>query len=282
MRKTIQKSFSYINITKQSNPKISLLNLDNSKKRNALSYDVLEELKASLILTKKEFENSKGTNSSIIIVASEGTVFSSGHDLKELSTFNEEKQKAAFALCGEIMTLINNHPSIFISEIQGLATAAGLQLASSCDLAIASSKAEFSTPGIKLGLFCTTPAVALSKNVSMKRAMQLLLTGEQISAQTALEWGLINKVVDMNNITNFEEQRKKLREESIKYAESIAKFSSQTYSLGKKAFYKQLGMSSLEEKYNYGSCIMSENFGYSDCKEGVKSFVEKRKPEFKH
>ena len=276
-----KKGFSSVQITSyENNKKICFLTLDNSKKRNALNEKVLQDLKNGLLQIKRTFEESKGNNSSVVVLNSVGPVFSSGHDLKELSTMSNDQQKLCFNLSGEIMTLINSHPSIFISEIQGLATAAGLQLALSCDLSIASSHSQFSTPGIKLGLFCTTPAVALSNFVSSKRALHLLLTGETIDAKTALDWGMVNKIVDIPENNEYEESRKKLREESIKYAESIACFSSQTYSLGKKAFYNQLKMNNLEEKYKYASCIMSENFDYSDCKEGVKSFVEKRKPKF--
>lgn len=265
----------------KENPKIAFLTIDNAKKRNALPLCVLEEMNLALKKIASEYKDSHGKRSSVIILNSEGSVFSSGHDLKELSSVSSAEQKNIFNLCGEVAMMINSSPSIFISEIQGICAAAGLQLASACDLSIASSNAEFSTPGIKVGLFCTTPSIEISQLISPKRAMHMLLTGESIDAETALNWGLINKVVDVSN-KDYTKQREILREATIDYAEEITKFSSQTYCLGKEAFYKQLPMKSLKEKYEYGGKIMSQNFELSDCKEGVSAFVEKRKPKFNH
>ena len=270
LKKNSKKCFSFVSLKKETE-KIYYLTIDNSKKRNALSMGVLLELQSTLNELKERNSKSQGIEGSIVILKTIGPVFSSGHDLKELQSFSIEDQKKTFELCGNVMEQITCHPSIFIAQVHGLATAAGLQLAATCDITIASEDADFATPGVKIGLFCTTPSVALSKVVSSKRAMHMLLTGENINAKTALEWGLVNSVFSKN----------KLEEETLNYARSIEKYSSQTYSLGKQAFYKQLKMTSLNEKYGYASEIMCQNFNYSDCKEGVKAFVEKRKPEFK-
>lgn len=263
----------------EKNPAIGILSINNPKKRNALSYELLNELKNKIAICKEERINSNGKKASIIIVSSQGPIFSSGHDLKQLSEQTIEKQNEIFNLSGEIMVMINKHPSIFIGEIQGLAAAAGCQLALSCDIVIASSKAAFSTPGIKLGFFCTTPSVALSRVVSPKRALEMLLTGEEIPASKALDWGMVNRIANVDEL-DYESQRTTLRNETLSFAEDIAKFSHKVSSYGKEAFYNQLKIKDLDEAYKVGACNMVENFNFADCKEGVKSFIEKRKPKF--
>lgn len=270
------KKFSFIKMEKINN-KVSKLLINNGKKRNALSYGLLSELKDVLEKIKTDSEND-----SIIILQSEGNVFSSGHDLKELMSFDEEYKKKTFDICSDVMMLISNHRSIFISQVQGLATAAGLQLAATCDICICSSKAEFATPGVKVGLFCTTPSIAISNIISPKRAMHMLLTGENINAKKAEEWGLVNMVVDVSQCKSFEEEKSLLDKETLAYANKIAHFSSSTYSFGKKAFKRLNNIDSLNQKYKIGSEAMCENFKFDDTNEGVKAFIEKRKPNFKH
>lgn len=246
---------------------IGLITIKNSSKRNALSEGVLNEL--------YEIVKNIPESPRVVILASEGTVFSSGHDLKELNKFDEQKQLEIFTKCSKIMTQIVNSDSIFISEVQGLATAAGCQIAATCDLVVASKdKAKFATPGVKIGLFCTTPSVAVSRSISSKRAMQMLLTGEEIDAQTAYNWGLVNYLVDDTD------DKSKLREQSLKLANHINQFSGETLKFGKKSFYKQCNIQNLDEAYAFGTNCMVENFAFTDTKEGVNAFIEKRKPNF--
>lgn len=271
------KRFSFISLKKVNN-KISRLCINNGKKRNALSFELLKELRDELDKLNKLTDES----SSIIILETEGSVFSSGHDLKELMSNNSEFSKKTFDICGDVMMSISNHRSVFISQVQGLATAAGLQLAATCDISICSSKAEFATPGVKVGLFCTTPYIALSNIISPKRAMHMLLTGENIDSKKAEEWGLVNMVVDVTKCKTHEEEKILLENETLKYAEKIAHFSSSTYSFGKKAFKRINNIDILSEKYTLGSELMCKNLNFDDTQEGIKAFIEKRKPNFKH
>lgn len=287
MLKSVSQQFcSAINLIKyetlKSNSKIGILTLNNPKKRNALSYDLLQQFNSQIARIKKEFEDSSGNKSSIIILAGEGPVFSSGHDLKEISGFDKKKQEETFKLCGEICLKIRESQSIFVSEIHGLATAAGLQLALACDLAFASNQSNFSTPGIKVGLSCTTPSVELARHVTNKRAMHMLLTGEMIDSETALNWGIINDMVSINKGKDYNEHREILRTFVIEYCTKLTKLSSQSLSFGKKAFNTQVSQSSSSEAYRSAICSMVANIELPECKEGVKAFMEKRKPEFKH
>jgi len=174
------------------------------------------------------------------------------------------------AACSQLMQTIVRHPKPVIAEVAGLATAAGCQLVASCDLAIASSEATFCTPGVNIGLFCSTPMVALSRNVSRKQAMEMLLTGETIDATTAREFGLVNRVVPpeyLNQIVS-------------KYAQTIASKSPLTLKIGKEAFYAQAEMG-LSEAYEYASRVMVENMLAREAEEGIGAFIGKRKPEWK-
>jgi len=168
---------------------------------------VLKSLLVKLNHIEEKFR--PGYSPKVLIINSEGPVFSSGHDLKELISSNEEKRLEIFKLCSEVNVKIQNLSPVVIAEIQGIAAAAGCQIAASCDLVVASSKSSFSTPGIKVGLFCTTPSVSVGRVISRKRATQMLVTGEQISGATALNWGLINELVDVENIESLEDQKKK-------------------------------------------------------------------------
>lgn len=260
------------------NKDIGLLTINKSHKRNALSLDVLDNLILELHKIDKDF---KSTNTPrVIILNSEGTVFSSGHDLKELHAFNEEKRKESFIKCNELMLTIEKMNSIVIAEVQGLATAAGCQLAATCDLVVASSKAKFETPGVRIGLFCSTPSVALARAISQKRAMYMLLTGNQISAKTAYDWGLVNEIVDVEHVDTAEKQRERLREASLKLAEHINNFSGAALSFGKRTFYTQLSQNKIEDAYEIAGKAMCANLNFEDAKEGISAFIEKRKANF--
>lgn len=275
------KSFSSLikKETLNENKKISILTLSNPSKRNSLGHEMLHELKSSIEYFNNININSKGKESSIVIISAEGNVFSSGHDLKELSNSDQSKQLHIFNLLKDISLSIQNNNTIYISEVYGLAAAAGCQLSASCDLTIASNLSGFSCPGIKLGLFCSTPAVELSRVISKKNAMHMLLTGEVINAKTAYDWGLVNKIINVNEGKDVIEQNRILRKGTIEYAEVISNYSSQSYSLGKEIFRRQLEERK-DKAYEIGINGMMENLKVDDCKEGLKSFVEKRKPKF--
>ncbi|MBV8863983.1 MAG: enoyl-CoA hydratase/isomerase family protein, partial [Acidobacteriaceae bacterium] len=168
---------------------IAILTLNLPERRNALSLDLMAELIGCLC----ELEQNRAVQA--VILGAAGKVFSSGHDLSEMTGRGEAEYQRIFGLCTELMTKIQAIPQPVIAEVQGLATAAGCQLVATCDLAIASEAAGFATPGVRIGLFCTTPMVALTRNIGRKRALQMLFTGEQIDAKTAVDWGLVNAVV---------------------------------------------------------------------------------------
>ncbi|MDQ0998799.1 enoyl-CoA hydratase/carnithine racemase [Phyllobacterium ifriqiyense] len=211
----------------------------------------------------------------VIIIDSSLKLFSAGHDLKELSSHrsDEDRGRAFFEqtmrLCAELMQAIVSHPKPVIAGVDGLATAAGCQLVASCDLAVCSDKSTFCTPGVNIGLFCSTPMVALSRNVSRKQAMEMLLTGETIDASTAREFGLVNRVVPQEYLNQIVR----------KYAQAIAAKSPLVLKIGKEAFYKQAEMD-LASAYDYTAQVMVENMLARDAEEGIGAFMEKRKPEW--
>ena len=243
--------------------------LNRPHARNALSEALMTALQSAL----DEAATDKQTR--VIILAANGTVFSSGHDLKEMTARRKDpdKGKAAFAAlfeqCSKLMQTIVRHPKPIIAEVQGTATAAGCQLVASCDLAVASENAQFATPGVNIGLFCSTPMVALSRNVSRKQAMEMLLTGEMITADEAKRIGLVNRVVDLGD----------LEMESEKLARLIASKPAATVKIGKEAFYRQLEMG-LSDAYDYASRVMTENMLAAEAQEGIGAFVEKREPKW--
>lgn len=212
----------------------------------------------------------------VIVLSSAGKIFCSGHDLKEMQAHrrdDEDRGKAfldqLFDDCSELMKAIVNHPNPVIAAVDGIATAAGCQLVASCDLAIASERAQFCTPGVNLGGFCSTPMVALSRNLSPKHAMEMLLTGEMIDALTARDFGLVNRVVPPEYLDQV----------VAKYAETIASKSASAISVGKRAFYRQIDMP-LAEAYSYSSKVMVDGFMTRDADEGVSAFFEKRPPKW--
>ena len=254
----------YTSVNK-SNKGISRIRLNDPETYNSMSFDMLN----SLITEIKELDKDKNTR--VIIIEGSGKGFSAGHNLKEVRSLKgKSNYQKLFNLCSQLMMLIINSNKPVIAKIHGAAFAAGCQLVATCDLALSTSDAKFCTPGVNIGLFCSTPMVALSRNVSRKKAMRMLITGEPISAQYAKEIGLINDYFDSL----------KLEEEVLKLAETIISKSTKVVKIGKSAFYKQLSMP-LDEAYKYTSRVMSENMMSLDAKEGISAFLEKRSPKWK-
>jgi enoyl-CoA hydratase/carnithine racemase len=250
----------------------SVLRLEmNNPPANALSLAMMQALKDALDAARED----KAVRVVVLASATPGKLFSAGHDLKELTLHraDEDRGRAFFArtmkLCAELMQTIVHLPKPVIAEVDGLATAAGCQMVASCDLAICTDTAAFCTPGVNIGLFCSTPMVALSRNVHRKQAMEMLLTGETIDASTAREFGLINRIVP----------REYLNQIVMKYAEVIASKSPLTVKIGKEAFYRQAEMS-LADAYEYTAGVMVENMMARDAEEGIGAFIAKRKPEW--
>jgi enoyl-CoA hydratase/carnithine racemase len=243
--------------------RIAILTLNRPQRRNALSLQLMRELIACL--TRIEADRSVPA----VILASTGTVFSSGHDLGELVDRSVAEYGEVFDACTELMERLQAIPQPVIAEVQGTATAAGCQLVATCDLAIASEHATFATPGVRIGLFCTTPMVALTRSVGRKRALQMLLTGEPVNAQTAAEWGLINSVVPAGE----------LRQATQTLAERVAQASTHTVSIGKQAFYDQIDLDQ-NKAYAYAKAVMTTNALAADAHEGISAFLTKRQPCF--
>jgi len=248
---------------------VAILTLNRPAARNSLSEAMLEGLGDALSAIAHE------RAVRVVILTANGPAFSAGHDLKELNAHrrDEDRGRAYFkhvmGLCSTVMQQIIMLPQPVIAAVQGTATAAGCQLVASCDLAVASRAAKFATPGVNIGLFCSTPMVAISRNVSRKAAMEMLLTGELISAEEAERIGLLNRVVAPGHE----------RAEALKLAEKIAAKSTMTVKIGKEAFYRQAEMP-LAEAYKYASEVMVENMLARDAEEGINAFIEKREPKW--
>ena len=242
------------------------LTLDNPP-ANALSLAVMESLQDALDAARDD------DSVRVIVIATAGKLFSAGHDLKEMTAHRADADRGkaffecTFALCSRLMQSIAGHPKPVIAEVDGIATAAGCQLVASCDLAIASERSSFGVNGIDVGLFCATPSVALTRTVSRKRAMEMLLTGEMIDGATALEFGLVNRVIP----------RESLRDAVNDIARTIAAKSPIAILLGKHAVTRQAGLG-LAEAYELASRVMVENMLASDAEEGISAFFEKRQP----
>lgn len=245
------------------------LTLNDVKRRNALSEAMLAALGAAFD------EAGHDPAVRVIILAAKGPAFCAGHDLKEMTAGRSgpDGGKAYFAsvmsMCSGVMQGIVNCPKPVIAEVTGIATAAGCQLVASCDLAIAADTAQFSTPGVHIGLFCSTPMVALSRNVSNKHAMEMLLTGDMTSAARAAEIGLVNRVASDDS----------LQDTTTELARKIASKSSMTLATGKRAFYAQRDMP-LAQAYDYASAVMVDNMLADDAREGIGAFIEKRQPQW--
>jgi enoyl-CoA hydratase/carnithine racemase len=246
---------------------IAVLTLNRPAARNSLSESLIAELHAAL----DEIAADKTVRA--VVIAANGPAFSAGHDMKEMTArrSDSDRGRAYFAqlmnACSAMMQAIVRLPKPVVAAVQGVATAAGCQLVASCDLAVASEVASFATPGVDIGLFCSTPMVALSRNVPRKQAMEMLLTGEPVSAETAQAIGLINHVVAAGSE----------RDAAIALANKVALKSAYTVKLGKEAFYRQAEMS-LAEAYRYAAEVMTENMMARDAEEGIGAFIEKRKP----
>ncbi|XP_033018885.1 enoyl-CoA hydratase domain-containing protein 3, mitochondrial isoform X2 [Lacerta agilis] len=240
--------------------------LNNPLKRNALSLSMIRSLREDIL------HDIESTDLRVIIISGEGPVFSSGHDLKELAFEKGEKHhREVFETCSEVMTLLPKLPVPVIAKVNGLATAAGCQLVASCDIAVASEKSRFATPGVNVGLFCSTPGVALGRSLPRKVAMEMLLTGEAMTAQEALLHGLLSRVIPED----------KLEEETLRIARRICESSRSVVALGKSTFYKQMEQD-VGAAYRTASRVMVENLALQDGQEGIKAFVSKRKPAWSH
>jgi enoyl-CoA hydratase/carnithine racemase len=253
-------------LTTKSTNGVARIKLNEPTTYNALSTKTLQLLIVSL---KRLNIDDK---IKVIIIEGSGKGFSAGHNLKEVRSLKKKiKYKKLFSLCSMLMLEIVQGNKPVIAKVHGAAFAAGCQLVASCDLAISSKEAMFATPGVNIGLFCSTPMVAISRKVSRKRIMKMLLTGEHIDAKHAKEIGLINDYYPIEQ----------LESEVLKIAEKIASKSSLLIRIGKKAFYKQLEMP-LNKAYQYTSKVMTENMMTMDAKEGISAFIEKRNPKWKN
>ncbi|MBV9409114.1 MAG: enoyl-CoA hydratase [Candidatus Eremiobacteraeota bacterium] len=243
----------------QNDDGIAEITLNRPEKRNALSLEVMRELISA-------FEAIGGDRATkVVVLRGLGPAFSAGHDLREMLQRSVDEYRTVFDTCVRLMETIQSIPQPVIAEISGIATAAGCQLVATCDLAIASSEARFATPGVKIGLFCTTPMVALTRAIGRKRAMEMLLTGEMIDAPTAADWGLVNRVVAPET----------LADETRALAEKIASSAGFVIGLGKAAFYAQIDLDQ-PKAYAYAKEVMSMNALADDAQEGMAAFVDKR------
>ncbi|HTS78578.1 MAG TPA: enoyl-CoA hydratase [Bryobacteraceae bacterium] len=238
---------------------LAVITLNRPERRNAMSLDLMLELIACL----DEIGSAREIRS--VILGAAGKVFSSGHDLNELVGGTIADYRRLFDVCAQLMAKIQSIPQPVVAQVQGIATAAGCQLVATCDLAVSSDQATFATPGVKNGLFCSTPMVALTRAVGRKRAMEMLLTGRPIDARSALEWGLVNRVVPAAG----------LEPETRKLACQIAEASPLTVSIGKQAFYAQIELDQ-PRAYAYAKEVMSMNAAAYDAQEGITAFLEKR------
>ena len=249
----------YENICFDTEGELAVITLNRPNRRNALSLLLMLELIDCLerVKTERSFR--------AVILQAAGKVFCSGHDLSEMVGRDINEYRRLYDVCAQLMTAIQSIPQPVIAQVQGIATAAGCQLVATCDLAVASDEASFATPGVKIGLFCTTPMVALTRAIGRKRALQMLITGDLVDAHTAAEWGLINTVVPASE----------LAQATRKLAARIVEASALTVSLGKEAFYAQIDLDQ-PKAYAYAKEVMSMNSLAADAQEGMSAFLEKR------
>jgi enoyl-CoA hydratase/carnithine racemase len=241
-------------------PVVTLL-LNRPERRNPLSLELMRELTAAL----EEIAADRSIRA--VVLGAVGPAFCAGHDLRELVGRDEDDYVEVFAACSELMLTLHRIPQPVVARVQGIATAAGCQLVAACDLAVAAEGARFATPGVRIGLFCTTPMVEVARAVGRKRAMELLLTGEPIDAATALDWGLLNRVVPAE----------RLDEEAAALAARVADASGVTLGMGKRAFYENLDPEA-DREYHHASGVMCANALTDDAQEGIVAFLEKRAP----
>ncbi|MDX6617771.1 MAG: hypothetical protein QOK36_157 [Gaiellales bacterium] len=243
---------------------VRTLVLNRPERRNALSLALLRDLLAALA------ETAADTSVHAVVIRGEGAMFCAGHDLAEMTGCSLPSARELFDTCSDLMMAIHRLPQPVIAQVHGIATAAGCQLVAACDLVVASDDARFATPGVRIGLFCSTPMVEVSRAVGRKRALEMLLTGDLVDAQTAADWGLVNRVVP----------RERLGEETLALAAQITSASSHTIAVGKIAFYEQLDRA-LPDAYEHTSEIMAANAVAPDAREGIEAFLSKREPHWR-
>jgi len=248
-------------LVEQIEPGIVAITMNRADKRNALSLEMMRRLTAALR------EIGEDAKQRVVILRGEGPAFSAGHDLRELRCRDAEAYREIFDTCVVLMQTLEQIPQPVIAEVATIATAAGCQLVATCDLAIASTEAKFATPGVRIGLFCTTPMVALTRAIGRKRAMEMLLTGDFVDAQTAAEWGLVNRAVPPD----------RLAEEVLGLARKIVASSRVVTGLGKSAFYAQIDMDE-PRAYAYAKEVMTTNALADDAQEGIDAFIGRRQP----
>ncbi len=238
-----------------------IITLNRPDQRNALSVPLMRELPEAL-----ERERAR-PECRVIVLRAAGPAFSAGHDLREMLNRTLEDERAIFDTCTQMMQTIQRIPQPVIAAVHGVATAAGCQLVATCDLAVASENARFATPGVKIGLFCSTPMIPLSRSIGRKRALEMLLTGRLIDARTAAEWGLVNRVVPPEQ----------LEDAVMELAQQIASSSPLTLQIGKQAFYRQIDLPQ-DEAYAAMGETMARNAMTCDAQEGMSAFLKKRPP----
>ncbi len=236
---------------------VTRITLDRPDRRNALSVELMTELTEAL----------RSAEGRVVVIGGAGPAFSAGHDLGELRAAGGEDAERIFAVCTELMTTVQAIDQPVIARVHGVATAAGCQLVASCDLAVAEDGARFATPGVRIGLFCSTPMVPLSRAIGPKRALEMLFTGDLVDAATALDWGLVNRVVPLDELDATVDG----------LARRIAEASPMVLALGKRTFYEQQAMDQ-RGAYDVAGATMCANLGTEDAKEGIGAFLEKRTP----
>ena len=263
----LQRDLGAQALLREDRGRVALLTLKRPDARNSLSEDLIAALRAAIA------EIGSSDDVRAVVITGAGSAFSSGHDLKELTAHRNDpdRGRAYFAkimgACSELMLSIMRSPKPVIAAVNGIATAAGCQLVAACDLAVASREARFATPGVNIGLFCSTPMVALSRNLSRKTAMEMLLLGDMVTAAEAKELGLVNRVVEQDETVI----------QAIELGRRIASKPKVTLKIGKEAFYRQLEMP-LNEAYAFASAVMVENLLHAEAEEGIGAFLEKRQP----
>ena len=260
----IEAERTFEHILFEQDGSVAYVTMNRPSKRNALSLNHMKEL------TSCFQEIGKSKEISVVILRGEGPAFCAGHDLSEMIGRDPGTYRHIFDVCCEMMETIQSIPQPVIAQVHATATAAGCQLVATCDLVVASEEARFATPGVRIGLFCSTPMVALSRAVGQKKSMEMLLTGEFVSAEDALDCGLVNRVVPADE----------LEAEARSLADKISEASPLVVGVGKQAFYRQLEMPT-EQAYAYTKEVMSFNATFRDAQEGMCAFLEKRKPEWK-
>lgn len=252
---------SYTELTVERDGGIAVVTMNRPAKRNSLSLQMMRDLDAALAALAPDREMRA------VVLRGEGPAFCAGHDLRELVGRDVEIYREIFDACVELMARIAAIPQPVIAEVAKVATAAGCQLVAACDLAVCSTEATFATPGVRIGLFCSTPMVALTRAIGRKRAMEMLLTGDAIDASTALAWGLVNRVV----------APERLHDETLALARKIASSSRAVVALGKAAFYAQIDLDQ-NRAYDYAKAVMTSNALEPDATEGITAFLERRSP----